>query len=432
MHRTRLVSGLLLIAGFMLSFSIADRSEAYVYGRVSNGPYPADGTVTFMAYLSKSGETDNEVLTEDNWNCGSGLDNGYASQYFFVDPENFTNPVVSDNDTLVILFTGIGAEAGNAGSLTDFVDTDLGYQDLGSSSWATSSNPNTPTGLDASIVQPGIVSLSWTPAKNGYYRVYRSSQASGAGNGASNGRYTRLAKDLTSPAYVDSTAPLTTCWYIVVADDGGNLSGHTDEESIDAALPVTLSSFTARGDREMVVLEWTTESEWDNQGFYIHRREQTLKDFQPLTTEIIPGAGSSSQGHHYSWIDRDVEPGRTYWYRLISEDLSGQTHVYEPVSASALESLPQSFALSQNYPNPFNPETWIEYRLPETSRVTINIYNVTGQLVQQLEDGDLPAGAYRTRWDGRDLNGSPAASGVYFCRMKTAAFTGTIKMILLK
>ncbi len=432
MRCTRWLFSFVLLTGLILSLSIVDHADAYVYGQVSNGPYPVDGTVTFMAYLSKSGETDNEVLTEDNWNCGLGTDNGYASQYFFVDWANFTSPTADDNDTLVILFTGIGAEAGNAGSLTSPIDTDLGYEDLGNSSWATVSYPGTPTGLNASMLEPGVVSLTWTAVKASFYRVYRSSQSSGAGNGASNGRYTRLAEDLTSPAYVDSTAPLQICWYIVVADDGINLSGHTDEESIDASLPVTLSSFSARGERSRVVLEWTTESEWDNRGFYIYRREETLKDFQPLNTDIIPGAGSSSQGRQYNWIDRNVEPGRIYWYRLISEDLSGQTHIYGPVSATPLEVLPQSYALSQNYPNPFNPETWIEYRLPEAARVTINIYNVTGQLVRQLQEGDLPAGAYRARWDGRDLNGSPAASGIYFCRMKASSFTKTVKMILLK
>ena len=81
MRRTRWLCGLLLIAGLTLLLSMADRSEAYVYGRVGPSSYPADGTVTFLAYLSKSGDTDNEVLTEDKWNCGLGLDNGYASQF---------------------------------------------------------------------------------------------------------------------------------------------------------------------------------------------------------------------------------------------------------------------------------------------------------------------------------------------------------------
>ena len=432
MRRTRWFFSLLLLAGLILLISTANRSEAYVYGRVGSSSYPPDGTVTFMAFLLKGGDTDNEILTEDNWNSGLGLDNGYSSEYFWVDWANFTNPLAQDNDTLVILFTGIGAQAGNAGILASLIDTDVGFEDLGSSSWGASSNPGTPTNLQATNVHPGIVSLSWTAAKNGFYRVYRSSQGSGAGNGASNGRYTRIAQDLTSPSYVDSTAPQATCWYVVVASDGINLSGHSEEESIDAALPVALSAFTARGDRNMVVLEWTTESEWDNRGFHIYRREETVKDYRRLTTEIIPGAGSSSQGERYTWIDRQVEPGRTYWYQLVSEDLSGQTHLYGPVSAAPLDALPQAFALSQNYPNPFNPETWIEYRLPEAVRVSIDIYNVSGQLVRQLHDADLPAGAYRVRWDGRDGNGRAAASGVYFCRMKTPNFSHTVKMILLK
>jgi hypothetical protein len=430
-HTGKFFSSLLFL-GIILFLSTTNRSEAFVYGRVGASPYPPDGTVTFMAYLSKGGETDNEVLTEDNMNCALGVDGGYFNQTFFVDWANFTNPGAQNNDTLVILFTGIGSQADSAGNLVSPINTGVGMENLGSSSWDFSSNPAIPTDLQASNLGPGIVSLSWTGAKNGTYRVYRCSQGSGAGNGASNGRYARLAKDLTSPSYVDSTAPLTMCWYIVVADDGGNLSGHTPEVSIDAALPVALSTFTARGDRDMVVLEWTTESEWNNLGFYIYRREETVNDFQRLTTEIIPGSGGSAHGGQYSWIDRRVELGRTYWYRLISEDLNGQTHIYGPVSASPVDAMPETFALSQNYPNPFNPETWIEYRLPERAQVSINIYNVAGQLVRQLESAKRPPGAYRTRWDGRDHNGHQAASGVYFCQMRTANFTRTVKMILLK
>jgi hypothetical protein len=217
---------------------LIEESHAYVYGRIGSSPYPADGNITFVAYLSKNGNTDNEVLTEDNWNSGLGTDNGYASEYFFIDWQNFTLDLgAQDGDTLVIQFTGIGAEVGNSGSLTSPIDTDLGFEDLGNSSWGASPNPDIPTNLQASNVEPGIVSLSWAGVKNGTYRVYRCSQASGAGNGASNGRYIRLSKDLTSPSYVDSTAPLTLCWYIIVAEDGGNLGGHCDEVSVDAALP---------------------------------------------------------------------------------------------------------------------------------------------------------------------------------------------------
>ena len=86
-----------------------------------------------------------------------------------------------------------------------------------------------------------------------------------------------------------------------------------------------------------------------------------------------------------------------------------------------------SFNLSQNYPNPFNPATEISFRLPVATDVTLEIYNITGQKVATLIDGNLSAGEHRVSWDGRDHS-----SGVYFYRLTTPGFSDSRKMILLK
>jgi hypothetical protein len=94
--------------------------------------------------------------------------------------------------------------------------------------------------------------------------------------------------------------------------------------------------------------------------------------------------------------------------------------------------------VGQNYPNPFNPDTWIPYQLKKDSDVTINIYNLTGQLVRTLELGHQSAGLYvakekAVRWDGRNNVGARVASGIYFYQLKTATFTSPVhKMVILK
>jgi hypothetical protein len=216
------------------------------------------------------------------------------------------------------------------------------------------------------------------------------------------------------------------------APDSISLSGHSDEVLIDAALPVQLTSFTATGGQEMVTLEWITESEWNNRGFHIYRRQETGEIFRRITSQLIDGAGNSSEPRVYTWQDRRVENEQIYWYQLESLDLQGQTRTYGPVSAMPVEALPQAYRLCQNYPNPFNPDTWIGYQLPEHALVSLKIYNVRGQLVKTLMDGEQAPGAHRVRWNGRDHQGSPAASGVYFCQMRSGQFTETTKMVLLK
>jgi len=88
---------------------------------------------------------------------------------------------------------------------------------------------------------------------------------------------------------------------------------------------------------------------------------------------------------------------------------------------------PSSFSLSQNYPNPFNPVTKIKFSIPNHSNVKLEIYDVSGKLVQLLVDEKLHVGTYEAYWDASSM-----PSGTYFCRMTNEKFTKTIKLILLK
>jgi FlgD Ig-like domain len=87
---------------------------------------------------------------------------------------------------------------------------------------------------------------------------------------------------------------------------------------------------------------------------------------------------------------------------------------------------------AQNYPNPFNPSTTIEFTVRERSKVSLKIYNVAGQLVRTLVDGDRAPGAvHKVAWDGRNDAGTTVSSGVYFYKLVTSDFTQTRKMVLL-
>ena len=88
--------------------------------------------------------------------------------------------------------------------------------------------------------------------------------------------------------------------------------------------------------------------------------------------------------------------------------------------------------MSQSYPNPFNPTTTIEFNLPKRSHVTVRVYNVLGQQVQNLVDQEFSAGNYKVTWDGSTADGGHASTGVYFYRIVTDDFTETKKMVLLK
>lgn len=94
---------------------------------------------------------------------------------------------------------------------------------------------------------------------------------------------------------------------------------------------------------------------------------------------------------------------------------------------STQESLPSAYRLNQNYPNPFNPTTEVRFELPESSYVTLEVFNSAGQHVETLVEGDRPAGIHTARFDARGLS-----SGVYFCRLRVGSFTETRKMLLVR
>ena len=107
----------------------------------------------------------------------------------------------------------------------------------------------------------------------------------------------------------------------------------------------------------------------------------------------------------------------------------------EWIETSALA--PAETGLFANYPNPFNPETWIPYQLAKPAAVNLSIYAADGRLVRTLQLGHQPAGTYLSRsraayWDGRNTQGEPVASGVYFYTLKAGDFTATRKMLILK
>ena len=120
----------------------------------------------------------------------------------------------------------------------------------------------------------------------------------------------------------------------------------------------------------------------------------------------------------------------------------------DPVGIAALERLlaaltraeappPKETVLLANYPNPFNPETWIPYQLSEAAEVTVTIHASDGKLVRTLELGQMPAGAYSDKdraayWDGRNAQGEPVASGVYFYTLTAGDFSATRKMVIRK
>jgi len=129
-----------------------------------------------------------------------------------------------------------------------------------------------------------------------------------------------------------------------------------------------------------------------------------------------------------------VDPDGTVWIAGTSSFVNNQ-HISTTLkyrqntvtSVGVLDQVPSHTLLQQNYPNPFNPSTTIEYSLPRSTYVRLEILNVLGERVKTIQDGVQDAGVHRIVVGAQGL-----ASGVYFYRLRTGDVLETKKLLLLK
>jgi hypothetical protein len=114
-------------------------------------------------------------------------------------------------------------------------------------------------------------------------------------------------------------------------------------------------------------------------------------------------------------------------YLILSNSEKVMVYRIDKVTNVPKEPQPTTFKLYQNYPNPFNPSTTISYDLPVRSRVKLSIYNLLGQEVATLIEGEQEPGRYNVNFDASGL-----PSGVYFYRLEAGNFVEQKKMILIK
>ena len=95
-------------------------------------------------------------------------------------------------------------------------------------------------------------------------------------------------------------------------------------------------------------------------------------------------------------------------------------------------SLPHTTELYQNYPNPFNPTTEITFSLQDDEFVVLSIYNIRGQLVNNLVSEKTPRGAHSITWNGKNNSGEEVNSGMYFCVLKSKGCESIKKMMLIR
>ncbi|MFI5252613.1 MAG: T9SS type A sorting domain-containing protein [Bacteroidota bacterium] len=145
----------------------------------------------------------------------------------------------------------------------------------------------------------------------------------------------------------------------------------------------------------------------------------------PGENVTIPTFGIGSDPNLTDWTEgTDIALADTLWRYWQRWGLTGVKEVEH--------ALPIAYNLSQNYPNPFNPTTNIDVQIPKRDHVRLTIYNMLGQVVATLMDGDYEAGTYKVTWNGHNNFGLTVPTGVYLYRLDAGVYSKTNKMIMLK
>jgi photosystem II stability/assembly factor-like uncharacterized protein len=190
----------------------------------------------------------------------------------------------------------------------------------------------------------------------------------------------------------------------------------------NGGVPVELTSFTATLLGNELILNWSTATETNNQGFEILRFAQNDSEWQMIG--FVPGFGTTTEPKSYSYTDSEVLTGE-YTYRLKHIDFDGSYEYSQEVEVEV--ATPFTFSLEQNYPNPFNPNTTIKYSIPELSNVKLLLFNLLGEEVTTLVNEEKNAGNYSV-----EFNASSIPSGIYFYQLKVGNYIDTKKMISIK
>lgn len=207
----------------------------------------------------------------------------------------------------------------------------------------------------------------------------------------------------------------------------------TADDTDDSTLPVQGVSVKATIESAVgITLLWQTESEVNSAGFHVWRSDREETGYVRITTALIPSHGNTSSRHEYTFLDKGVEKGKTYWYKIEEISTDGESVFYGPIYVQNVTPIPDQYMLSQNYPNPFNPATTLEYDLPEEAEVNITVYSILGQRIKTLINEKKQAGHYQLTWDGTDESNHKVPSGIYLVRMDAGEFSAIRKITMMR
>jgi hypothetical protein len=171
-----------------------------------------------------------------------------------------------------------------------------------------------------------------------------------------------------------------------------------------------------------------------------------ITEFSSDATGIFRYENGEISGYRYEDAAKGYKIVYLFWHPdyVISEWCVAGTHTQDTLISNILkwfgvvgieEKVPfvsANFFLSQNWPNPTTSVTTINYHLPSDCEVALEVYDVSGRLIETIVRDKKSAGTHSVIWDGRDVKGEELPSGIYFYRLKALEFESIRKMVILR
>jgi len=174
----------------------------------------------------------------------------------------------------------------------------------------------------------------------------------------------------------------------------------------------------ALGRENGVLLCWQTYDQ-SPPGFEV-RRARGNDAFESL------GLASHASPNHWEFFDSTVEPGTTYTYAI---HILGEQ---DSIAGTITVTTPQAhFALLPPEPNPAREHVRLRFELPSATPADLQVYDVAGRLVRQLQAGNRP-GNHLALWDGRDGVGRQVPNGLYLVQLRAGARMATTRVLFLR
>jgi hypothetical protein len=170
--------------------------------------------------------------------------------------------------------------------------------------------------------------------------------------------------------------------------------------------PTTLSMLQSEAIADGIMIRWRFAEPIRPGDVAVERAEETVGPWTAPAGERREESGVSV------FVDRSVQAGRLYWYRLRASMGDGRTATFGPISAQ-MDDVPIALAITALAPNPTRGMLRVDYSMPRAGRLRVRLLDVQGRTVATLADEMAPPGRFQRTWTA----GTNRAPGLYFLRL---------------